>query len=186
MKFKWPVQMRKWHRWATVLVVLPFFIVLVSGLLLQVKKEFDWIQPPTQTGTGGPPQLAFDEILRIAGTVPEAQIDSWADVDRLDVRPDRGIVKVRGTNLWEVQIDTKTGAVLHVAQRRSGVIEAIHDGSWFHDRAKLWIFLPAAGLVLVLWLTGVYLFALPHWIRWRRTRRERVKARGVKSAELPE
>jgi uncharacterized iron-regulated membrane protein len=87
MKFKWPVQMRKWHRWATVLVVLPFFIVLVSGLLLQVKKEFDWIQPPTQTGTGGPPQLAFDEILRIAGTVPEAQINSWADVDRLDVRP---------------------------------------------------------------------------------------------------
>jgi hypothetical protein len=37
----------------------------VRGLLLQVKKQFDWIQPPTQVGSGsGAPELSFQEILR--------------------------------------------------------------------------------------------------------------------------
>jgi hypothetical protein len=64
------------------------------------------------------------------------------------VRPDKGVVKVRGTNGWEVQVDTRTGEVLHAAPR---CIDAIRDGSWFHDRAKLWVFLPSAVLVLGLW-----------------------------------
>lgn len=179
--------MRKLHRWATVLIVLPFFIVLVSGLLLQVKKEVAWIQPSTQTGTGGAPQLSFEEILQIARGMPEAEIEAWTDVDRLDVRPDDGVVKVRANNSWEVQIDTQTGEVLQVAQRRSNLIESIHDGSWFHNRAKLWIFLPAAVIVLGLWISGVYLFGLPYWTRWKRCRRrEREEANGVKPARLPD
>jgi len=182
----WPVWARRLHRWATVLVVVPFLIVLVSGLLLQVKKEFDWVQPPTQTGTPGAPTLAYSAILDAARGVEKAGITSWRDVDRLDVRPDDGVVKVRGTNGWEVQLDAQTGAVLHVAQRRSDLIESIHDGSWFHDAAKLWIFLPSAALVLGLWLTGVYLFYLPYGARWRKKERERVDATGVKKATLPE
>jgi hypothetical protein len=47
------------------------------------------------------------------------------------------------------------------------MIEAIHDGSWFHDAAKLWIFLPAAFVLLLLWLTGIYLFFLPIFTRRR-------------------
>ncbi len=189
MPWKAPVHMRKLHRWATVLILLPFLIVLVSGLLLQVKKEFDWIQPPTQVGSAsGAPALSFPDILTAAGEVPNAEIDTWADVDRLDVRPDKGVVKVRGLNGWEVQMDARTGEVLHVAPRRSDVIEAIHDGSWFHDRAKLWVFLPSAVLVLGLWVTGLYLFALPYWVRWRRQARRpsRTPAKGVKPARLPE
>ena len=186
MSWKPSIQMRQWHRWATVFIALPFLIVLVSGLLLQVKKEFDWIQPPTQQGAGSAPQLSFDEILRITQQAEQAGIERWSDIDRLDVRPDKGIVKVRGANRWEVQIDTQTGEVLHVAKRRSGLIESLHDGSWFHERAKLWIFLPSALLVLVLWGTGIYLFVLPYWVRWRRERRPRVEAHGVRSAEQPE
>jgi hypothetical protein len=65
MLWKAPIHMHKLHRWATVLILLPFLIVLISGLLLQVKKQFDWIQPPTQVGSGsGAPELSFQEILR--------------------------------------------------------------------------------------------------------------------------
>jgi len=178
--------MRKLHRWATVLILLPFLVVLVSGLFLQVKKEFDWIQPPTQVGSAsGSPELSFTEILASARRSETAGIDTWEDVDRLDVRPDRGVVKVRGTNGWEVQIDAHTGAILNVAERRSDVIEAIHDGSWFHERAKLWIFLPSAVLVLGLWGTGLYLFVLPYWVRWKRkTTQPRAPAEGVSPAHL--
>lgn len=80
----------------------------------------------------------------MAQSVPEAEVNSGDDVDRLDVRPGRGMVKVRCRNRWEVQVDTENGEILQVAYRRSDLIEIIHDGSLFHDHFKLWVFLLAA------------------------------------------
>jgi uncharacterized iron-regulated membrane protein len=152
---------RKLHRWGAILIALPLLVIIGSGLFLQLKKDVAWIQPPTMLGQGPPLTLSFDEILAIAGADPRMEIAGWSDVDRLDVRPERGIVKVRGKNRWEVQIDTATGAVLSSSSRRSDLIERIHDGSYFHDRAKLWLFLPSGVILLLLWITGVYLWALP-------------------------
>ncbi len=159
---------RKLHRWGTVLIALPLLVVIVSGLLLQFKKEAAWIQPPTVNGVGGPPSIPFEVILTAARSVPEAEVEGWGDVDRLDVRPSKGVVKVRGTAGVEVQVDTATGEVLQVARRRSDLIESIHDGSWFHEKAKLWVFLPAGGILLVMWLTGIYLWLLPYLVRRKR------------------
>ena len=77
---------------------------------------------------------------------------------------------------WEVQVDTGTGKVLQTAYRRSDTIEMLHDGSWFHDRVKLYVFLPVAFVLLGLWITGVYLFVLPYGVRWRRRRERRERA----------
>lgn len=153
---------RKIHRWGAIIIALPFLIVLITGLFLQVKKEFAWIQPPTQEGISTDLEITFDEILTISSTVDKAGIKKWSDIDRLDVRPDKGVVKVRGVNNWEIQIDTKTGDVLQVEFRRSGIIETLHDGSWFHDSAKLWIFLPSGIIVTILWITGIYMFFIPY------------------------
>ncbi len=61
--------------------------------------------------------------------------------------------------------------MLQVAYRRSDLIESIHDGSFFHDRAKLWVFLPAGLILIGLWVTGVYLWLLPHLVKRRRKER---------------
>ena len=160
------------HRWGAVLIAAPVLVVILSGLLLQLKKQSDWVQPPTARGSGGVPTLSFAEILAAAAAVPEAQVSSWDDVDRLDVRPSGGIVKVRCENRVEVQLDAATAEVLRVAVRRSDVIEAVHDGSWFHDAAKLWVFLPSGLALLGLWLTGIVLYVHPILAR-RRNRRRR-------------
>ena len=47
MPFNPRVFFRKTHRWGAVLVAVPFLLVLVSGLLLQVKKQVPWVQPAT-------------------------------------------------------------------------------------------------------------------------------------------
>jgi hypothetical protein len=94
--------------------------------------------------------------------VPEAEIESWDDIDRLDVRPDRGMLKVRSKNSWEIQIDTATGDLLQKAYRRSDLLEDIHDGSYLHDSLKFWVFLPAAIVIFGLWVTGIYIFVLPY------------------------
>ena len=153
------------HRWGSIIIALPLLVVLLSGILLQLKKESAWIQPTTQSGSGQQPSLSFDEILTATQEVHAAEVSSWDDIDRIDVRPGKGMLKVRCKNHWEVQLDASTGEVLQVAYRRSDLIESIHDGSFFGDPAKLWVFLPSAIVMVVLWGTGIYLFFLPYLAR---------------------
>ena len=172
MRINWRIWTRKGHRWGAILVALPFLLVIVTGLLLQLKKAWSWVQPPTKRGQSKAPSVSLEALLEAAPSQPEAGVQGWDDVDRLDIQPSRGIAKVQARSRWEVQVDLATGEVLQVAYRRSDLIESLHDGSWFHDRAKLWVFLPTAVVVLGLWVTGVYLFFLPHAVRWSRRRQE--------------
>ena len=143
--------------------------MLITGILLQLKKDVDWIQPPTMIGENIQNlSLSFDKILDISSSVSEANISSWEDVDRLDVRPNKGIVKVRAKNNWEIQIDTFTGKVIQTAYRRSDIIEKLHDGSWFSNKIKLWVFFPSGVILLGLWLTGVYMLARPYYVKLKR------------------
>ena len=159
---------RKIHRFASILAALPILVIVLSGIALQFKKESDWIQPPAATGSRPNPTIGFDVILKAAQSVPQAKIRSWDDVDRLDVRPAKGLVKVRAKNRWEVQVDTHTGGVLQAALRRSDLIESIHDGTFFHRAVKHWVFFPAALLLAALWITGIYLFLVPYFNRRKR------------------
>ncbi len=145
---------RQFHLWLALIIFIPVVIVIGSGLLLQVKKEFDWIQPPSTEGVATTPSISFEQILIAVQTLPEVQVNSWQDIDRLDVRPSKGIIKVLTTGNWEVQLDSSDAKVLQVAYRRSDTIEAIDDGSWFFDAAKLWIFLPVAIMLWIIWITG--------------------------------
>lgn len=163
---------RVFHRWVSVVIAVPLMLVIGTGVLLLLKKDIGWIQPPTQLGSTKKPTLGFDRILEIAGTVPEAEIESWDDIDRLDVRPSKGVLKVRAKNRWEIQLDTASGEILQVAYRRSDLIESLHDGSFFHEKAKLWVFLPSALALLFLLVSGIILFIQPYRARkWKMSRR---------------
>ncbi len=85
------------------------------------------------------------------------------------------MVKLRCKNRYELQIDTKTGEILQVAFRRSDLIESIHDGSFFHEEFKLWVFLPAGIVLAMLVITGVHLFLLPHLARRKRERKQKAE-----------
>jgi len=161
MASKLPKKLRKVHYWLSVFVMTPALVIFVTGILLQVKKHSDWIQPPLQKGSGDVPTLSFEQILESAQSVPELGVKGWSDIKRLDVRPGKGVTKIRGASDLEVQIDNSTGEVLQVAERRSDWIESLHDGSYFSNPVKYGIFLTTAVLLVVMLLTGVYLFFLP-------------------------
>jgi len=150
------------HKWLSILVALPLLVVLVTGVLLLVKKEFSVLQPPTAKGIGKIPEVNFEQILTAAKSVQEANINSWQDVDRLDVRPNKGITKIRSNNRIEIQIDNQTGDILHVAKRNSDFIESIHDGTFFQKNANLWLMLPVAIITIIILITGVILFIQPY------------------------
>lgn len=153
---------RIFHHWGAVIVAIPLLLVVLTGFLLLLKKEVGWIQPPTQRGASSEIALTFDKILDISKTVSEADIQGWDDIDRIDVRPSRGMLKVRAENRWEIQLDAATGEILQVAYRRSALIESLHDGTFLHPKAKLWVFFPSAVVLLGMIVTGIYLFIIPY------------------------
>jgi len=159
---------RKIHYWGAALCAVPVLLVILTGIPLLLKKQSAWIQPPTREGSAGAPMVSFERIYRAVAAVPEAQVRSWEDIERMDVRPDKGVIKVVTRGRMEVQVDHRSGEVLQTAIRRSDVIESLHDGSFFHERVKLWVFLPSALVLLVLWCTGIYLFVKPILARRKR------------------
>ncbi len=167
---------RKLHRWGAIVCTIPLLLVIASGLLLQIKKQIEWVQPPTRQGASAneTPRQSWSEILEITRAVETAEVAGWKDIDRLDVRPEKGVVKVRCKNRWELQIDLQSGDVLSSTYRRSDLIESLHDGSFFTESAKAWIFLPNGIILIGLWGTGVWLWYLP--LRNRRKKRPRVAA----------
>jgi hypothetical protein len=167
---------RRVHYWIAFGAALPMIVMIGSGLLLQGKKQFAWVQPTEQRGTGKTPAIDLDGILAALRTVPEMQVQSWDDVNRLDVRPGRGVVKAWLMNGYEVQVDLGTGRVLQTAYRRSDLIESIHDGSFFAgDWTKLGLFLPSGIVVLLLLMSGLWMWWVPQAAK-RRVRKTKAKA----------
>jgi hypothetical protein len=75
---------RKVHYWISFAVALPALVIFCTGILLQMKKQFAWVQPAELRGSGSEPALEFFRILEICRNVPEAEAREWADINRVD------------------------------------------------------------------------------------------------------
>jgi uncharacterized iron-regulated membrane protein len=151
-------------------VSLAFFVLITatSGLLLGWKKNVEILQPATQNGTGIvlSEWISFDRVSHISRQAIDSVLQKKVDIDRMDVRPDKGIIKVTfKEGYWEVQVDGTSGKVLSVAQRHADWIEHIHDGSIVSDLAKI-IYTNLLGVGLItLALSGLWLWYGPKIIR---------------------
>lgn len=133
---------RNWHRLLGLTLSVFLIISAITGILLAVKKDIDFIQPPSQKGISKnldtwKSVAELSELATIAfyKAHPEQKGNL---VDRLDVRPSKGTAKVLFKNgNWEVQIDGTTGEVKSIAKRYSDWIESLHDGSIINDTFKL-------------------------------------------------
>ena len=131
-----------------------------SGIMLQLKKQSNWIQPNVEVTSSSKP-IMLQSYLDAVSSVKEANISSWDDIERIDIRPGKGIAKIKSKNNWEIQIDIETSEIYATNYRRSDIIESIHDGSFFSEIVKYGWFLPSGILLLALSLTGIYMFFIP-------------------------
>ena len=156
-------------------------LIFTTGVLLQLKKQSNWIQPSIEkTSTNKPTMLI--SYLEAAKSVPEANIKSWEDIDRIDIRPDKGIAKIRSNNHWEIQIDSATAEIFSVnslcfflqsaGQKFSFQMlkPELLLASFFTDYVKFGWFLPTGILLIVVSISGIYMFLLPLMIKRKRTR----------------
>lgn len=126
---------RKVHRTTGAFLFIFFFFIAVTGLLLGWKKhsgELILTKSYQGTSTNLKNWLPIDSLHTIAiKTLQDSvSIDLSQKLDRIDIRKDKGMVKfVFADHYWGIQLDGATGKLLYIGQRRSDLIENIHDGS---------------------------------------------------------
>lgn len=165
---------RHWHRRIGLVIVALLLLSAVTGLLLSWKKQSEWLQPGTRKGAAASlsawlplDTLAHVAVARLRDSVPD--LGDYT-IDRMDVRPGKGVVKVRfERGYWEVQVDGATAEVKSVARRNADWIEHIHDGSIVSEGFKL-LSMNVLGLGAVLMVgTGLWLWLGPR--RFRKLKR---------------
>lgn len=168
---------RKIHKVTASLTFVIFFFVSVTGLLLAWKKHSGGkILPNTHKGTSTDRKewLSLDSLETLAIQALGAHFPHLnPEVDRIDVRPSKGVLKFRFTeHYYEVQMDCTTGKVMHIEKRFSDLFEQIHDGSivdkWLNikgDWFKLTYANIAALSLLTFTITGFWLWYGPKLMR---------------------
>lgn len=166
------------HRKIGALLFIFFFFISVTGFLLGWKKHSaGLIQPISYIGTSTSLKewLPIDSLHKNACAILHDSIseDLSLELDRIDIRKDKGIVKfVFIDQFWGIELDGVTGSLLHIGQRRSDFIEKIHDGSildYYFGTAggqiKL-VYTSIMGLALLIFtITGFWLWYGPRRMR---------------------
>jgi uncharacterized iron-regulated membrane protein len=177
---KWIRAFRWLHRKIAIPTLIFLLIIAITGLLLGIKKQTG-LQAPTQKGVSKnlSTWLPVDSLHRLANAFLRDSIrkDLSNDLDRIDIRPEKGIVKfVYVDHYWSLQLDGTTGKLLSIEKRNSDLIENIHDGSILDklwgtgEKAKI-IYTVGSGICLTLLIvSGFWLWFGPK--RLRQTKRK--------------
>ena len=167
-KFFWTA-----HKWTGIILAAVFSVTAVTGFLLLLKKDYDWIQPPTLEGASGGVEdfISTQRLFEVVLGAGNPEFRTFDDIDRVDFRPHDRVFKVRSNSLHEIQVDAITGAVLSQDYRVSDFLESVHDGSfiagWFHE----WVMPVAACGLLFLAFSGLWLWLEPKYRKAKRRRR---------------
>ena len=168
---------RKVHRMTGALLFAFFFVVAITGLLLGWKKHSgDVLLAKSRSGVSTNPSewLSVDSLYRNAYRIALTLNNGNAPtIDRIDFRPDKGMVKFVFVEKYiGLQMDCTTGELLHSETRRSDFVEQLHDGSavdrWLGiggGTFKL-VYTTVMGLALLLFtITGFWLWYGPKRMR---------------------
>lgn len=112
-----------------------FFLVAITGLVLGWKKNSgglilakSYAGKSTDTRDWLPMNVLQEKAVGFAKQ--HMSPDHSFKIDRIDVRPDKGMVKFIFVEKYlGIQVDCTTGELLHVETRISDLTENIHDGS---------------------------------------------------------
>lgn len=181
-KFFWET-----HKWTGIVLALVFLMIGGTGLLLLVKKDFEWIQPATQKGAPGELEnfITVQEMFAAVFASGHEDFKTFADVDRVDFRPDKRVHKVQSVhNHSEIQICAITGAVLGSGWRGSDLFENLHDGSFFGDWVHDWFMLLAPLGLIFLVGSGLFLWLQPA-LRKRRNRKHKERPPAKTRTKVP-
>lgn len=172
------------HLWVGVMTAVILLGMSVTGILLNHKRGLGFMpdvpRSPTAPFQGDLP-LA-DLALAALEAAPDEATPGWSRgdplepglIDRMDVRPGSGYVKVRLDDraVTEVTVDLSSGEVLHVGQRGDVFLEKLHTGEALGGSFVLLSDIGGVGILITL-ITGYWLWLAPKVGRGQRAARSR-------------
>lgn len=162
------------HLWFGVLFTVVLTVIAITGILLNHKRALGLMPDvPHETTAPFSVSLSIDSLATLAlvgaaaipGLIEEAGgPDPLKAIDRMDVRPRNGFVKVRLRDpaATEFTVDLATGQVLHVGKRGDVFLEKLHSGETLGSG---WVLLSDAGAIalLITLVSGYWLWLAPKW-----------------------
>lgn len=160
------------HLWLGVLSTIALIAIAITGILLNHKRGLGLMPDTPHQPTGAFGSAIPLEQLAVAAleAAPPASRPGWAPgdpadvalIDRMDVRPRDGVVKVRLRDKasMEMTVDINSGRVIDVGRRGDVFLEKLHSGEAFGASFVILSDLAAAALVLTL-ITGYWLWLVP-------------------------
>jgi hypothetical protein len=152
------------HLWVGVIFTVALLSISITGILLNHKRALGLMPDVYNT-----PSALFTNALPLAELALKARaaggpVVGNTEVDRMDVRPGDGLVKVRFSDpaSTEVTLDIFSGKTLHVGRRGDVFLERLHSGETFGKNGILLSDAAAIALTLLL-ITGYWLWLVPRW-----------------------
>lgn len=150
------------HLWLGVLFTAILLIVSITGVLLNHKRGLGLMPDVEHTPSGSfTASLPLAELASRA--LAAANVAGGPEmIDRMDVRPRNGFVKVRLRDAasTEITVDLVTGGILHMGPRGDVFLEKVHSGEALGGR---WVLLStvAALALIALLVSGYWLWLAP-------------------------
>jgi hypothetical protein len=170
-------QLARWayyaHLWLGVVVTVALVAIAITGVLLNHKRGLGLMPDVPWDATAPLVQSVSLERMAHAAleAAPQESRGSWKPgdavdvslIDRMDVRPRDGYVKVRLRDKasMEMTVDIASGKVIHVGRRGDVFLEKLHSGEAFGGQPYVILSdIAAVGLVITL-ITGYWLWLAP-------------------------
>ena len=161
------------HLWLGVLSTIALIAISVTGILLNHKRGLGLMPDVPHEPTGEFISAIALERLAAAAleAAPPESRPGWSPgdpvnvalLDRMDVRPRDGYVKIRLRDKasMEMTVDINSGQVVHTGRRGDVFLEKLHTGEIFGGiRFVILSDIAAIALVLTL-ITGYWLWLVP-------------------------
>jgi uncharacterized iron-regulated membrane protein len=140
---------RRLHGQLALLICLPLAFIAVTGVILQLRDQFEFIQPSLIQSS-----LKLDHP---GLTLKEIQT-KFPGLDQVIYRPQKNSLVVRYKDGFEKHIHPQTGVVLKEAVRRTNLLIELHQGSWMGKFGQYFLhFTTGLGLCFLI-LSGLYLY----------------------------
>jgi uncharacterized iron-regulated membrane protein len=164
------------HRKIALALFIFFLVIAITGVLLGLKKNTGLLAPTQKGIAANPPGwLSIDSLQKNAIRFLHDSVSSdlSAEIDRIDIRPGKGIAKFIFANHYNgLQLDMTTGKLLLIEKRKSDFIEDLHDGSILDDlfgtgdeQVKVSYTVIMGTSLLLLILSGLWLWYGPKKLR---------------------
>ncbi len=142
---------RKIHGYVALSIFLPLLFTALTGIVLQLRDQFEWIQPApvkSQAITGTP-------LLTL-----EAIAERFKDqgLEQIIYKPAKGSLVVRLRDDIEAHLHPQTGALLKQATRRTTFLIELHQGSWLGKFGQYGVHVTTGLGLLFLIVSGLVIY----------------------------